>query len=532
MNGVLGITLLLPLIGILALLSPRLRRPALILSPLPLIVCAVAEAEIAVFPRSLLGSSFAIDELNRPLLLLAGIGWCVSGWCAGALVHHRRGSFSLLWLLTLAGQVTALLSADLATFYLGYVLMTVASYGLVVHERTAAAYHAGRVYMALALFGEALILTGLLSLGFQYGNLHFAGFASQPQPGAASVLLVVGFAVKLGIVPLHFWLPLAHPVAPAPASAVLSGVLVKAGLLGMMRFVPAHSLGPIELWLGLGLFSAAYGVVLGLLQSRLKTTLAYSTISQMGLAFMGFAAVQAGAAAPAALGLFVLHHGLNKISLFLAAGHRGSHRAGQLWFLLSAAALAGLPLTSGMLAKTALKSALGKVDADAWLLGLSLSSALTTTLLLHAFNLARAQTKGRDTPHPAWVVSSLAGLLVPWAWLSWHQVSVKLSVVTVLDALWPALLGAVVYGALKRPLAHSPHKVPDGDILFVVERAAARAWSMRRYFPRRFRMLRPPHLERLLTAERIKGVELAFSRTSVLGLLLLSLLLGLWLSKF
>src|SRR5690606_31193995 len=144
------------------------------------------------------------------------------------------------------------------------VLMTVASYGLVVHERTAAAYHAGRVYMALALFGEALILTGLLSLGFQDGNLHFAGFASQPQPGAASVLPVVGFAVELGIVPLHFWLPLAHPVAPAPASAVLRGVLVKAGLLGMMRFVPAPSLGPIELWLGLGLFSAAYGVVLGL----------------------------------------------------------------------------------------------------------------------------------------------------------------------------------------------------------------------------------------------------------------------------
>src|SRR5690606_28758314 len=110
-----------------------------------------------------------------------------------------------------------------------------------------------------------------------------------------------------------------------------------------------------------------------------------------------------------------------------AAGHRGSHRAGQLCFLLSASALAGLPLTSGMLAKAALKSALGKVGADAWLLALSLSSALTTALLLHAFSLSRAQTKGRDTPHPAWVVSSLAGLLVPWAWISWHQVPVKLS---------------------------------------------------------------------------------------------------------
>jgi len=112
-------------------------------------------------------------------------------------------------------------------------------------------------------------------------------------------------------VPLHVWLPVAHPVAPVPASAVLSGVLVKLGLLGMMRVLPEGSLAPATLVFFLGLATSAYGALAGLGQTRLKTVLAYSTVSQMGLLFAGFAALQAAGGGTAVLGLLALHHGLN-----------------------------------------------------------------------------------------------------------------------------------------------------------------------------------------------------------------------------
>src|SRR5690606_31512805 len=108
----------------------------------------------------------------------------------------------------------------------------------------------------------------------------------------AGTLLLTGFAVKIGVVPLHIWLPLAHPVAPVPASAILSGVLVKAGLLGALRTVPEEafgSSGATTVLLALGLVTALYGVVAGLGQARLKTVLAYSTVSQMGLLFVALA---------------------------------------------------------------------------------------------------------------------------------------------------------------------------------------------------------------------------------------------------
>jgi len=320
-------------------------------------------------------------------------------------------------------------------------------------------------------------------------------------------------------------------VAPVPASAVLSGLLVKAGLLGMLRFSPAMpDLATVAL--GLGLMTAVYGAVVGLCQSRLKTVLAYSTISQMGLALAGFAAVLAGAGrevAVAALGLFALHHGLNKIALFLAAGHRLATPLAHAAFLLPAAALAGLPFSSGHLAKLALKDSLVLAGAEAWLVGLSLSSVLTTLLLLHAWRLAAAQAKGRDTPHPAWLLAALAGLLVPWWWAAGLLGDAR-SPTALFDGLWPLLLGLLLHLAWRR-WRHAPRAaLPEGDVVVPLERVLGRCLhALDRLAARWIRF--DPSLPNLWPkATSMRRWEIALARLPVAGLLLLGVLLGLgWL---
>jgi formate hydrogenlyase subunit 3/multisubunit Na+/H+ antiporter MnhD subunit len=332
--------------------------------------------------------------------------------------------------------------------------------------------------------------------------------------------------VKLGVVPLHIWLPLAHPVAPVPASAVLSGLLVKAGLLGMLRFVPAEALPTQDALLAIGLFTAAFGAVVGLAQSRLKTVLAYSTVSQMGLAFAGLAAMHSGGAAPiAALGLFSLHHGLNKIALFLAAGHRMSGRLAWLLFLLPAASLAGLPFTSGALAKLALKDALDTAGAAPWLIGFSLSSVLTSVLLLHAFALARAQEKGRENAHPAWIGVVAAGVLLPW-WIAPDTTRVyAFGLVPILDALWPLAVGAIVYVAVRR-LRTKLH-VPEGDLVVLMEAAAQRTAGAIAHLASAWVRWEPRAPDLRPDREQLRRIELQLGRLPIAGLCMLLILVGL-----
>jgi formate hydrogenlyase subunit 3/multisubunit Na+/H+ antiporter MnhD subunit len=530
MSGMIAIALILPVVLLPAVLRARWLGPALVAAPLPLLVLALF-GEGAMQPALLLpGCGYAVEQVNRPLLLLAGAGWSIAGWFAADAVTQGRTRFGLCWLLTLAGQALALLAADLGSFYFGYTLMTVAAYGLVVHSGGDEARRAGRVYLVLAFAGEAMVLSGLLLLAGYFGNAEFSELASQSLAGlgVAPWLLFAGFCVKMGIAPLHFWLPLAHPVAPAPASAILSGLLVKAGLLGVLRFLPQDSLEPAGLLLWLGLATAAFGALMGLTQPRLKTVLAYSTISQMGLALTGFAAVQAAApGAVAVVLLFALHHGMNKLALFLAAAHAGAGRWARVLFVLPALALAGLPLTSGAMAKAGLKEALGASGAGVTLFALSVSSLLTTLLLLHAFRLFREQTKGFIRPHPAWVCAVIAGAALPWFWLLARGLPPAWGWQGAVDALWPPLLGAAVYLSIQRIGWGKAPRVPEGDVVVWFERAAAGIAA-------HVGNLRPltawwrPVWPRARGHAAMAGVESVLRGVAGAGLCLLAVLLGLW----
>lgn len=471
------------LFAALALLPGRLGALAwrtLPLASLPALLVALLPASQGAWPSLLLGLRLEADPMARALLLLIGLAWSASAWFAIDSIALRRPRFALFWCVTLAGLCQSALAADLVGFYLGYVTMTVAAYGLVVHSLEAAAVRAGRVYLVMAFLGEAMVLSGLLLLGTPYGNVRLealpTNLALQPAP-LAGALLLGGFAVKIGVVPLHLWLPLAHPVAPVPASAILSGVIVKAGLLGALRLVPGEAFGsdlPLFSLLALGLFTAFYAVAAGLGQTRAKTVLAYSTVSQMGLLFCGLALAMYEPSARTLLPLLVLHHGLNKAALFLAMGcGAGATPWRQALLALPALSLAGAPLTGGALAKAGLKQAFDTAALPGGVtVLLSLSSLATALLMLRLMALVRAETGRSEALHGAWPLLVVLGLVVPWTMAERIGLAGWPSAAAWFDGLWPLLLALALFGAWQR-LGRSGMEVPEGDLLQPLSRLIA-----------------------------------------------------------
>lgn len=263
--------LLVPLVPLLlALLSSGPARPraaALRMMPwaaLPAMALALAAP---VEPRHiswlLLGAWLAVDDLARAFLLFTAILWTAAGVSAHTAMagDPHRVRYAVFHLVTLAGNLALIVAGDVVGFYLGFALMTFAAYGLVVHDGSSAAHRVGRVYIILAVVGEGALLSGLLlASAAADGAVQFpeiaAAIASSPRRGMIVGLLLAGLGVKAGVLPLHVWLPLAHPVAPTPASAVLSGCMIKAGLLGWLRLLPLGAVALPE-W---GMVVAAAGV--------------------------------------------------------------------------------------------------------------------------------------------------------------------------------------------------------------------------------------------------------------------------------
>jgi formate hydrogenlyase subunit 3/multisubunit Na+/H+ antiporter MnhD subunit len=384
----------------------------------------------------------------------------------------------------------------------------------------------------MAFLGEALVLSGLLLLGARYGNVDLAALpadlARMPAP-LTGVLLLTGFAVKMGLVPLHLWLPVAHPIAPVPASAILSGVIVKAGLLGALRLVPGEAFGeavPMTALLAVGFATAFYGVAAGLGQSRPKSVLAYSTVSQMGLLFCGLALAMHEASLRALLPLLILHHGLNKAALFLAMGCNAAASRWRLALLiLPALSLAAAPFTGGALAKLGLKSALddfGLANGMLWLF--SLSSTATALLMLRLVTLVRAQD-ARDDLHPAWPLLTVAAMLLPW-WLALRAgVNLRPDALGMWEALWPLGLAAIIYAAW-RHLRHPRLAIPEGDLLVPIARGLAALARLLAARPR----LRVPSWPQDLPARieaPMRRIEQRLATLPMAGLLLLLLVLAL-----
>lgn len=483
-----ALSLLVPLLLALLILLPagcRLTLRLAPLAPLPALLLALGDpsAQALDLPWLLLGTRLDLDDNGRLFLLFTALTWLAAGLYGHAYLKEdsRRRGFWVFFLTTQAGNLGVCLAQDAASFYLFFALMTFAAYGLVVHTRTDEAWRAGRVYLAMAVLGEVALVAGLMLAAHAAGSLYIADLGRAPPSASAAALLILGFGVKVGLPLLHLWLPLAHPVAPVPASAVLSGVMLKAGLLGWLRFLPlgVQALPDAGMTLmGLGLIAMFYGVAVGLAQRDLKVVLAYSSVSQLGFMTLG---VGAGLLAPGlwpalvpAVGLYALHHALAKSALFLAAGV-ALKAGGRPWVLigmaLPALALAGAPLTSGWLAKTALKDGLAALPAPGGdVVGIALPlAAVGTTLLM--VRLLWLSSRLQGPPEAAyglaspWLAWTVVGLILPWGLvpmpnLTWSGLA---------GTGWPVLLGLMLALLALRVRFELP-SIPPGDLVVPVER--------------------------------------------------------------
>lgn len=501
------LTPLLPLLLALLLSAPRWRNAALAVAPwtaLPALVLALRGDTTTVLDASwlLLGMRLGVDATAHVFLLFSAPLWLLAGFYAHAYFADdpHRTRLTTFFLLTLSGNLGLILAQDVAGFYLFFALLTFAAYGLVVHANDAAAWRAGRVYLVMAVIGEALLLAGFILTVNASGTTLLAAapaaVAQAPTRDLIIGLLLAGFGVKAGAILLHMWLPLAYTAAPLPAGAVLSGPLIKAGLLGWLRFLPLGSAALPEwgaLCIGAGAVALFYGVAFGLAQHNSKTVLAYSSVSQMGFITI---ALGLGLTTPATASLavnaalvYAAHHAVVKSTLFWGVGVAMAtvRRRGRYWvlagLLLPALTLAGAPFTSGAVAKFYLKDAASGLEIFDWLLPVA---TLGTTLLLTRFWLLIARMP--NMPQPSTRRTALAGVwlaaLLITVLLVWRLPQVDASQLLAhwrapaawLNETWPLLTGILIALPAAR-YVRTAVQLPMGDVLVIVEvllRALAR----------------------------------------------------------
>jgi len=499
-GALLFAALAVPLAMLLACVSRRARdrMPSLLaLAPAPALVAALltSAGTILVLPEPPFRMTLALDVPGAMLLGVAALLWIVAGAYASTYLRDdpNAGRFAEWWLLTLTGNLGVFIAADLVSFYLTFSVVSLAAYGLIVHDGMATSRRAGIIYVALAVLSEAFLLMAFVFMAQATPNGSLlirdavAALPVSPWRATALALLILGFGLKIGLAPAHVWMPLAYTAAPIPAAAVLSGAAVKAGVIGFIRFLPLGTAMPEwgQALAAAGIFSAFYGVLVGITQENPKTILAYSSVSQMGLlaAALGMGLATGDTAAALGASFSAAHHVLVKGALFLAVGV--SAAAGpRLWLLLIPAAvlalgLGGLPFTGGMLAKLAVKAQFGEGIVGT----LTTLSAIGSTLLMLRFLHRLVQTTRRDPATAAptglarpWLIMAFAAVAIPWILYPTAGSGTLLEALapeTLWATLWPVLLGGMLAVGLWLGAPRLP-RVPEGDVVVVGE-AALRA---------------------------------------------------------
>ncbi|MBE5801990.1 MAG: sodium:proton antiporter [Clostridiales bacterium] len=322
------------------------------------------------------------DGFRGLYAMVAGIMWLVTSvFSRDYLAHeHSVPRYCFFTLLTLGAVEGMFLSDSLFSIFIFFEIMSLASYPWVAHEEDPAAMRAGQTYLYIAVIGGLTMLMGLFLLpsGMAAARLgELPAFGAGAELWLPAVLILVGFGAKAGAFPVHIWLPKAHPVAPAPASALLSGLLTKAGVFGVLILsclVMREVSGFGDLLFRLGVITMLLGAVLAIFSLNLKRTLACSSLSQIGFILIGAGLCNLlgehnGLALYGTIGHMV-NHSLFKLVLFLCAGvvAMNTHRLNlsdvqgygrnkpflHACFLLAAAGIAGVPGLSGFLSKSLL----------------------------------------------------------------------------------------------------------------------------------------------------------------------------------
>lgn len=287
-----------------------------------------------------IGAHFRIDSLSAFFLVVINLGAALASLFALGYGRHEEAPQRVLpfYPAFLAGMNLVLLAADAFSFLVAWEFMSLTSWALVMsHHRDPENRRAGYVYLVMASFGTLALLLAFGLLAGPAGGYLFtdmrAAIHAHWLSGLVLILALLGAGSKAGLVPLHVWLPLAHPAAPSHVSALMSGVMTKVAIYGFVRIV-FDLVGAPDWWwsiilLFIGSITAVLGVLHAVLQADIKRLLAYSTVENIGIIFIGLGLALAFQAnhmpGPAALSftaalLHVFNHSLFKSLLFFGAG--------------------------------------------------------------------------------------------------------------------------------------------------------------------------------------------------------------------
>ncbi|HSD93077.1 MAG TPA: hydrogenase 4 subunit B, partial [Methyloceanibacter sp.] len=380
-----------------------------------------------------LGAHFRLDALSAFFLVVVNLGAAAASLYALGYGKHEQAPQRVLpfYPLFLAGMNLVVIADDAFSFLLTWEFMSLSSWALVMaHDKEPVNLRAGYIYLVMASFGTLALLLAFGLLAGPDGAYAFAdirGSHLSPTLAAFVLLLVlIGTGSKAGLVPLHIWLPLAHPAAPSQVSALMSGVMTKVAVYGFVRIVFDLLAEPVWWWsmvvLALAGITCVMGVLYALMQHDLKRLLAYHTVENIGIIFIGLGlalAFQAyGMASAAALAftaalLHVLNHSLFKSLLFLgsgavltATGERDMEHLGGLIhtmpltafaFLVGCIAISALPPLNGFVSEwLTFQAILLSPDLPSWGLKflvpaigalLALSAALAAACFVKAFGI-------------------------------------------------------------------------------------------------------------------------------------------------
>ncbi len=343
---------------------------------------------------------FKVDLTGSVFALFSAFIWFLASLASIPYMDHeeRQTRYYTFLILSLGGCLGVFLSGDFMSLFLFFELMTFASYALVVHTQSDEAMAAGGNYLYLGVIGGLSLLSGIILLNTFVGTVSIEQLLHSLAPLGAlgaliAVLMIAGFGVKAGMIPLHIWLPQAHPVAPAPASALLSGIMIKTGAYGIIRvstmlYTPTKDMAESNLWhytsnighiiIWLAIATMLSAAVMAVLQNNAKRLLAYSSISQMGYILMGVgAAAYLGYDGPMGFGGFsyhIINHAFFKAGMFMLFGitYARLHEVrldhlGGLWrrfpftfaaFAVCAFGITGIPGFNGYVSKTLLHHAI------------------------------------------------------------------------------------------------------------------------------------------------------------------------------
>ncbi len=410
-----------------------------------------------------IGAHFRLDVLNAFFLAVINLGGSIASlYAIGYGAHEKHPSRILpFYPAFLAGMNLVLLADDAFSFLVSWEFMSLSSWALVLaHHHDAENRRAGFVYLLMASFGTLALLMAFGLLAGSVGGYSFASIRETPlsenwKPGFVLGLTLLGAGSKAGLVPLHIWLPLAHPAAPSHVSALMSGVMTKVAIYGFVRIV-FDLLGPPVFWwsmplLTMGAITAVFGILSATIQNDLKKLLAYSTIENIGVIFIALGLALAfkanGLALPAALAftaalLHVFNHSLFKSLLFFGAGavlnatgEREIERLGGLihsmprtafLFLGGCVAISALPPLNGFVSEwLVFQAILLSPSLPQWSLkllvpatgvALALSAALCAGCFVRAYGVAflgrarsAAAREARDVD--LWSLGAMSGLL-------------------------------------------------------------------------------------------------------------------------